>query len=324
MDTQIRGIHHVTAMTSSATKIYRFFTDILGMRLVKKTVNQDDIETYHLYFTDEHGAPGTDMTFFDFPNQAKGKKRTDTISRASFRVPNDEALTFWLERFEKYGITHSEINEHFSKKYLEFEDFDSQAYQLISDENNHGIASGIPWKNSNVPSKYGITGLGPVFVRVKNLDHIRVILENILGFKETAHADAFYQFEVGEGGNGASIIIEHRTDLPDAIEGFGNIHHLALRVADKEALEHWIRLINKVDLPNSGFVDRFYFQSEYFLAASHVLFELATDGPGFFGDEPTETAGEILSLPPFLEEKRAEIEEYVRPFDTSDANKKRE
>lgn len=89
-------------------------------------------------------------------------------------------------------------------------------------------------------------------------------------------------------------------------------------------MEHWIRLINKVDLPNSGFVDRFYFQSEYFLAASHVLFELGTDGPGFFGDEPTETAGEILSLPPFLEEKRAEIEEYVRPFDTSDANKKRE
>lgn len=173
MDTQIRGIHHVTAMTSSATKIYRFFTDILSMRLVKKTVNQDDIETYHLYFTDEHGAPGTDMTFFDFPNQAKGKKGTDTISRASFRVPNDESLTFWLERFEKYGITHSEINERFSKKYLEFEDFDSQAYQLISDENNHGVASGIPWKNSNLPSKYGITGLGPVFVRVKNLDHPR-------------------------------------------------------------------------------------------------------------------------------------------------------
>ena len=126
MDTQIRGIHHVTAMTSSATKIYRFFTDILGMRLIKKTVNQDDIETYHLYFTDDTGAPGTDMTFFDFPNQPKGKK------------------DFWLERFEKYDVAHSAINERFGKKYIEFEDFDNQYYQLISDENNQGVAAGVP------------------------------------------------------------------------------------------------------------------------------------------------------------------------------------
>ena len=159
MDTQIRGIHHVTAMTSSATKIYRFFTDILGMRLIKKTVNQDDIETYHLYFTDDTGAPGTDMTFFDFPNQPKGKKGTDTISRASFRVPSDAALDFWLERFEKYDVAHSAINERFGKKYIEFEDFDNQYYQLISDENNQGVAAGVPWKNSNVPTEFAITGL---------------------------------------------------------------------------------------------------------------------------------------------------------------------
>ncbi len=185
MDTQIRGIHHVTAMTSSATKIYRFFTDILGMRLIKKTVNQDDIETYHLYFTDDTGAPGTDMTFFDFPNQPKGKKGTDTISRASFRVPSDAALDFWLERFEKYDVTHSAINERFGKKYIEFEDFDNQYYQLISDENNQGVAAGIPWKNSNVPTEFAITGLGPVFVRVSQLEHIRLILEKILGFTWT-------------------------------------------------------------------------------------------------------------------------------------------
>lgn len=324
MDTQIRGIHHVTAMTSSATKIYRFFTDILGMRLIKKTVNQDDIETYHLYFTDDTGAPGTDMTFFDFPNQPKGKKGTDTISRASFRVPSDAALDFWLERFEKYDVAHSAINERFGKKYIEFEDFDNQYYQLISDENNQGVAAGVPWKNSNVPTEFAITGLGPVFVRVSQLEHIRLILEKILGFKETDHSGDFYLFEIGEGGNGASIIIEHRTDLPKAIEGFGNIHHLALRVADKEALEYWIQVINKIELPNSGFVDRFYFQSEYFLAAHHVLFELATDGPGFLEDEPAESAGEKLSIPPFLEERREAIEAYVRPFDTSDANKKRE
>ena len=169
MDTQIKGIHHVTAMTSSPTKIYRFFTDILGMRLVKKTINQDDIETYHLYFTDEYGSPGTDITFFAFPNQPQGSKGTDTISRVSFRVPTDEALTYWFKRFEEKNVLHSAIKERFSKKYLEFEDFDHQFYQLISDENNTGVAGGTPWKNSNIPSEYAITGLGPVFVRVSQM-----------------------------------------------------------------------------------------------------------------------------------------------------------
>lgn len=136
MDTQIRGIHHVTAMTSNARKIYRFFTDLLGLRLIKKTVNQDDIETYHLYFTDDLGTAGTDMTFFDFPMIPKGTKGTNSISRTSFRVPSDAALKWWAERFDAHEVAHGQIGERFGKKYLTFEDFDQQSYQLISDENN--------------------------------------------------------------------------------------------------------------------------------------------------------------------------------------------
>lgn len=324
MDTQIRGLHHVTAMTSSAEKIYRFFTDILGLRLAKKTVNQDDIETYHLYFTDDKGAPGTDMTFFDFPGVPKGKKGTNTISRTSFRVPTDASLNYWLERFDQYAVSHGEIQERFGKKYLEFEDFDNQQYQLISDENNQGVASGTPWKNSNVPAEHSITGLGPVFVRVADFELINIVLIRVLEFEETAVDGQFHQFEVGEGGNGATIIVEHREDLSPAEEGFGNVHHLALRVANREALGYWINIINGLEFPNSGFVERFYFQSEYFISSPGVLFELATDEPGFFQDETYEHAGEILSLPPFLEPKRQEIEDYVRPFDTSDANLKRQ
>lgn len=323
MDTQIRGLHHVTAMTSSAEKIYRFFTDILGLRLIKKTVNQDDIETYHLYFTDDLGSAGTDMTFFDFPGIPKGTKGTNTISRTSFRVKDDAALTYWVSRFDDNKIEHGEIKERFGKKYLEFEDFDNQRYQLISDQNNQGVAGGTPWKNSNVPSEHAIVGLGPAFVTIENLEHMTLVLTNVLGFKEIASDGDFHLFEIGEGGNGASIIVEHRDDIPRATEGFGNVHHLALRVADKEALEWWIGRINELEFPNSGFTERFYFASEYFMAAPNVLFELATDGPGFLEDETYETAGEILSLPPFLEPKRQEIEDYVRPFDTSDANKKR-
>lgn len=242
----------------------------------------------------------------------------------SFRVPTDEALTYWFKRFEEKNVLHSAIKERFSKKYLEFEDFDHQFYQLISDENNTGVAGGTPWKNSNIPSEYAITGLGPVFVRVSQMEPLQLLLEQTLEFKLTDQTGAFSLFEVGQGGNGASIIVEQRADLPKAIEGFGNIHHLALRVADEEALRHWIHVINQINVPSSGFVDRFYFQSEYFLAATHVLFELATDGPGFFGDESADTVGEKLSLPPQLESKREEIEAYIRPFDTQDANQQRE
>ncbi|MDH6365679.1 glyoxalase family protein [Enterococcus sp. PF1-24] len=323
MDTQIRGLHHVTAMTSSAEKIYHFFTDILGLRLIKKTVNQDDIETYHLYFTDDLGSPGTDMTFFDFPNIPQGKKGTNSISRVSFRVKNDLALHYWNSRLTEFNIEHGPIQERFGKKHLEFSDFDNQWYQLISDEKNIGVAGGVPWKNSNIPSDYAIIGLGPVFVTVKDFDFSKMVLTEVLEFRQTAQEAAFYQFEIAEGGNGATIILEHREDLPAAEEGFGNVHHLALRVADKAALEFWIKKINQLKFPNSGFVDRFYFASEYFIASPNVLFELATDGPGFLEDETYEHAGEILSLPPAFENKRAEIEDYVRPFDTSDANQKR-
>lgn len=324
MDTQIRGLHHVTAMTSSAEKNYRFFTDILGLRMIKKTVNQDDIETYHLYFTDDTGAPGTDMTFFDFPGIPQGKKGTNTISRTGFRVPSDASLSYWEDRFTQLNVEHSDINERFGKKYLNFNDYDNQLFQLVSDETNQGVTAGTPWKNSNVPAEHSIIGLGPTIVTVSNFDHMKLVLENVLGFKETAEEGTIHQFEVGEGGNGATILVDFRDDLPPAQEGFGNVHHLALRVADDEALQYWIKKINDLEFPNSGFVDRFYFQSEYFMAAPNVLFELATDGPGFLEDETYEHAGEILSLPPFLEPKRQEIEDYVRPFDTSDANKKRQ
>ncbi|GGD01378.1 ring-cleaving dioxygenase [Enterococcus wangshanyuanii] len=323
MNTTIKGIHHVTAMTSSAEKIYEFFTDILGLRLIKKTVNQDDIQTYHLFFADDLGSAGTDMTFFDFPGLPKGTKGTNTISRTSFRVKSDTSLNYWVDRFNKYGIDHGPIQERFGKKYLEFEDFDNQRYQLISDEQNHGVAASVPWKKANVPAEHALIGLGPVFVTVTNFEHMQLVLSDVLDFKLVDAEGSFHLFEVGEGGNGASIIVEHREDLPEAQEGFGNVHHLALRVEDEDALRFWIDKIAKLRFPNSGFVERFYFKSDYFRAAPHILFELATDGPGFLEDETYEAAGEKLSLPPFLEGKRSEIEADVRPFDTSDANNQR-
>ena len=306
----------MTAITSSAEKIYEFFTVVLGMRLVKKTVNQDDIKTYHLYFTDDVGAPGTDMTFFDFPGISKGTPGTNEISKTSFRVPTDEALDYWVKRFDKYEVNHSGVKEQFGKKTLSFTDFDDQRYQLISDQNNVGVASGIPWQKGPVPLEYAITGLGPIFVRTSYFDYIKKLMENILLFKEIDHHESYHLFEMGEGGNGAQVIVENNTSLPQAQQGFGTVHHVAFRVNDRAELEEWQNRLESIKLPNSGYVERYYFGSLYARVAPNILFEFATDGPGFMEDEPYETLGEKLSLPPFLEERRKQIERIVRPIDT--------
>jgi len=312
----LKGIHHVTAITSSAEKNYEFFTYVLGMRLVKKTVNQDDIQTYHLFFADDKGSAGTDMTFFDFPGIPKGVHGTNEISKTSFRVPSDEAIDYWLKRFDRLEVKHTGIKTQFGKKTLSFVDFDDQQYQLISDEENTGVESGTPWQNGPIPLEYAITGLGPIFVRTAHFDYFKEVLEKVMLFKEIDKEGSVHLFEVGEGGNGAQVIVEYNTILPQAIQGFGTVHHTAFRVEDRSVLDEWTKRFESFQFPTSGYVDRHFFESLYVRVAPQILFEFATDGPGFMGDEPYETLGEKLSLPPFLESKRAEIESMVRPIDT--------
>ncbi|WP_017186875.1 ring-cleaving dioxygenase [Alkalibacillus haloalkaliphilus] len=312
----LKGLHHITAITSSAEKNYEFFTYVLGMRLVKKTVNQDDIQTYHLFFADDKGSAGTDMTFFDFPGIPKGSHGTDEIFRSSFRVPSDAALDYWVKRFDRLDVKHEGIQDLFGKKVLPFVDFDDQQYQLVSDEHDEGVASGTPWQDGPIPLEYAITGLGPLHIRVSEFDRMKMILERVYVFKEVDQNDSLYLFEVGEGGNGAQVIIEHNNQLPQARQGYGTVHHAAFRVADETELMKWVDWYSNIKLPNSGVVDRFYFQSLYARVAPQILFELATDGPGFMGDEPYETLGENLALPPFLENQREQIEQKVRHIDT--------
>jgi glyoxalase family protein len=312
----LKGIHHVTAITSSAEKNYEFFTYVLGMRLVKKTVNQDDIQTYHLFFADDTGSAGTDMTFFDFPRIPKGIHGTNEISKTAFRVPSDAALDYWVKRFDRLEVKHTGIKEQFGKKALSFVDFDNQHYQLISDEFNKGVASGMPWENGPIPLEYAITGLGPIFIRIADFKYFKEMIEKVLLFKEIDKEGSFHLFEVGEGGNGAQIVVEHNVLLPQAQQGFGTVHHVAFRVEDRTVLEEWIKRMQSFGFQTSGYVDRHFFESLYTRVTPQILFEFATDGPGFMGDEPYETLGEKLSLPPFLEPKREEIEKSVRPIDT--------
>ncbi|RJP02201.1 ring-cleaving dioxygenase [Exiguobacterium sp. RIT452] len=319
---ELKGIHHVTAITSSAEKNYEFFTNVLGMRLVKKTVNQDDIQTYHLFFADDKGSAGTDMTFFDFPGIPKGTHGTNEIFKTAFRVPTDEALHYWIKRFDKYDVKHRGIKEQFGKKTLSFVDFDDQQYMLISDEHNEGIASGTPWQNGPVPLEFAITGLGPIHIRIAEFDRLKEVLEKAMLMREIDQAGSLHLFEMGQGGNGAQVVVEHNLLLPSGRQGFGTVHHVAFRVEDTAALNEWIERMHNLQFNTSGYVDRFFFESLYARVARGVLFEWATDGPGFLGDEPYETVGEKLSLPPFLESQRQQIEQMVRPIDTVRSTRK--
>ncbi|GAB2536280.1 ring-cleaving dioxygenase [Gracilibacillus alcaliphilus] len=313
----LKGIHHVTAITSSAEENYKFFTYVLGMRLVKKTVNQDDIQTYHLFFADDKGSPGTDMTFFDFPGIPKGQHGTNEIYRTGFRVPSDAAIDYWVKRFDRLGVKHEGVQEQFGKKVLSFVDFDDQQYQLVSDEHNQGVETGVPWQDGPIPLEYAITGLGPIFVRIQDFKYFKQVMEKVLLFNEIDQEAELHLFEVGEGGNGAQVIVEENRDLPMAVQGYGTVHHAAFRIEDKETLHQWDEHYRKFGFQTSGYVDRFFFKSLYTRVAPQILFELATDGPGFMGDEPYETLGEKLSLPPFLEGKRDQIEGMVRHIDTT-------
>jgi len=318
----LKGIHHVTAITSSAEKIYHFFTYILGLRLVKKTINQDDIGTYHLFFADDSGQAGTDMTFFDFQGSGPKSMGTNEISMTGLRVPSDAALNYYYKRFEKFNVKHSDIKMMFDKKVLEFDDFDHQKYMLVSDENNHGIKSGTPWKKGPVPNEFAITGLGPIFLTVANLNNMDMILTDILTFKKISEQTPYTLYETGEGGNGASVILIEDKTSPQAQQGYGAVHHVAFRVNDVEDIHKWIDRLKTFRAPQSGLVDRFYFNSLYTRLYPNILFEFATEGPGFIDDEESyETLGEELALPPKFRGKRKEIESLVRHIDTKRSNK---
>lgn len=317
MTNELLGIHHVTAMTDDAKRNYEFFTEVLGMRLVKKTVNQDDIHTYHTFFADDVGSPGTDMTFFDFPNNPKGVSGTNSISRTGLRVPDDAALDYYLERFEEFGVKHDGIQELFGKKVLPFEEADGQRYQLFSDEENEGVEPGQPWKNGPVPEDKAIYGLGPIEITVSYFDDFKTILTDVYGMKPILEEENIALLDIGAGGHGGQVILK-KDESERGRQGYGQVHHVSFRVKDHDALKAWQAKYDERRMGHSGQVDRFYFEALY-TRVGDILIELSTDGPGFMEDEPYETMGERLSLPPFLEEKRDEIESQIRPFDTTRA-----
>jgi glyoxalase family protein len=313
---QLTGIHHLTAISANAPGNRAFYEGDLGMRLVKKTVNQDDVSAYHLFYADGLASPGTDITFFDWP-AAPERRGTHSIARTALRVAGLDTLEFWRERLAEHGAKHGEIAERDGRLTLDLEDREGQRLSLV-DDNGDGEAH--PWERSPVPAKHQIRGLGPITLSVPDLKPTDAVLTAVMNMRPVRTyphpddpRDSVHVYEMGEGGAGAELHVAVQPGLPAARQGAGGVHHVAFRTPDAE-YDGWAERLRSMRIPNSGKVDRFYFRSLYFREPNGILFEIASDGPGFAADEPLEKLGEKLALPPFLEPRRAEIEAGLKPL----------
>lgn len=313
---QLTGLHHLTAVTAQASRNHKFYTDTLGMRLVKKTVNQDDVSAYHLFYADGLASPGSDLTFFDWP-VGRERRGTHSISRTGLRVSSQAAIDWWLKRFKDLGVAHQLAVERDGRVTVDFEDFEGQRLMLVDDG---GLGEGNAWDKSPVPAEYQIRGLGPVIMSVPELKQTDLVLTRVMNMTpERTYAPvngsntATHVYRMKGEGPAAELHVAVEPNLPAAQQGAGGVHHVAFRTPDAD-YEAWADRLRQLRVPSSGPVDRFYFRSLYFREPNGILFEIASDGPGFTADEPLSSLGEGLALPPFLEPRRKEIEAGLKPL----------
>lgn len=314
---QLTGLHHVTAVTGNTSKNVEFYTHVLGLRLVKQTVNQDDISAYHLFYADERGNPGNDVTFFDWPHIGRNVTGTGTIGTIALRVPGAEALDWWAQHLEENGVQIQSRGEHAGRASILFTSPEGMKLALFDDGN--APTTSEYWDKSPIPQQFAIRGLDAATVIVHQLDSLALVLTQVLGFKQTREyaledENRLVVFETGQGGPGTEVHVEVRPHGMSGNLGIGGVHHIAFRTPNPEEHRLWRARLAEVGLGVTPVIDRFYFKSIYFRVPGGVLFEIATDGPGFATDEDVEHLGEHLALPPFLEGQRAEIEKNLHPL----------
>ena len=309
----VHGIHHVTAIAGDPQTNLDFYAGVLGMRLVKRSVNQDDPGTYHFFYADAEGHPGTDLTFFPWPHVERGRKGAGQIVEVALAVPPG-SLPYWQERLASNGVRPGPVELRFGERALPFEDPHGMSVALV--ESDGALRRPFtPWEAGPVPAAYQVRGLHAVRLWERRLAPSARFLTEVLGFVEQGEEDGWHRFAVDGGGSGYLLDIREVPDAPVGVWGPGVIHHVAWRVTD-EAEE--LRVRTRVELAGrrpTPVIDRFWFKSVYFLEPGGVLYELATDGPGFAVDEDMEHLGERLVLPPWLEPHRASIEAALPPVE---------
>ncbi len=314
---QLTGIHHLTAISANIRENHRFYTQTLGMRLVKRSVNQDDPSAYHLFYADAEGTPGTDLTFFDWP-VPRERRGTRSIVLTCLRVNGEAALQWWAERLEKLNAPHTPIVERDGRLTLRFEDPEGQRLALV-DDGGAGDAP-VPWERSPVPPEFQLRGLGPIVISIPTLSPTDALLTRVFNMRQVRDCPhpanpgaTVHVFGMGPGGPQAELHVAVQPDLPVARQGAGGVHHVAFRSPDAD-YDAWAERLREFDIPNSGKVDRYWFRSLYVREPNGVLFEIATDGPGFAVDEDPATLGEKVVLPPFLEPQREQILADLQPI----------
>jgi glyoxalase family protein len=308
----VRGLHHVTAIAGPAQENLDFYAGILGMRLVKKSVNQDDPGTYHLFYADAEGHPGSDLTFFPWSHLAPSREGHGLSTEVSLTVPAG-SLPFWVSRLERYGTRASPIESRFGERVLPLVDPHGLKVALVESAGAR-TRTFTPWDDSPIPAEHQIRGLDGARVRERELDLTTGFLTKVLGFKALGSEGGWHRYGVEGGGSGRYLDVQAAPESRRGAWGVGSIHHLAWRVDDGG---HQLEVRQQIDDAGrrpTPVIDRFWFQSVYFLEPGGVLFELATDGPGFAVDEHPEHLGEALVLPPWLESQRSAIEKALPPL----------
>ena len=308
--TAITGIHHVTAISGDAQENLDFYAGVLGMRLVKRSVNQDAPDTYHLFYADGAGHPGSDLTFFPFQNAAPGRKGTGLGVEIALAVPAG-SLDYWHERLMRQGARVGNRETRRGEDVLTLIDPHGQELALVATRDPREFT---PWNRSPVPAEYQVRGLDSVRLWERDLQLTARFLTDVLGFAAFGEEDGWHRFGVGTGGSGTRLEVKELPNEARGSWGVGTMHHVAWRMPD-DATELAVRArIADAHRRPTEVIDRFWFKSVYFLEPGGVLFELATDGPGFTADEDLDTLGERLVLPPWLESQRAAIEAELPPL----------
>jgi glyoxalase family protein len=307
----VSGIHHITAISGNASRNNDFYTRVLGLRFVKKTVNFDDPTTYHLYYGDETGQPGTILTFFPWEHAAAGRSGVGHALETAFAVPAS-SIGFWTHRFVERGVAHDPPSRRFDQSVLAFTDPDGMRLALVGT----GEAQNEPVRSQGrVPPEHAIRGFFGVTLLLEDGGATSAILTDVLGFRPGKRDGALVRF-------GADAAIGNHVDIREAQEflpgrmGRGSVHHIAFRVKDDAMQARMARKLTRDHgVPTTEQIDRQYFRSVYFREPGGLLFELATDQPGFLVDESAENLGHALKLPPFLESRRAELEASLPPLE---------
>lgn len=307
MEDKILGLHHITAIAGDAKRNLDFYTRVLGLRLIKKTVNFDDPGTYHFYFGNEEGTPGTILTFFPWGDIVPGRRGARMATEIGYSVP-EGSLDFWRKRFDEYHVTYNKPAEKFGEPYLTFLDPDGLKLELIIPKNQD---TRKPWETAEVPAGVATRGFHSITLTLNDIKPTAAILTEVFGYQLVEQQVNRYRYSTSVIGQAAIVdLVEVPGERPGHVAG-GTIHHVAFRVKNNEVLMQYRQKVARRGLNITEQIDRNYFYSLYFREPGGVLFEIATDNPGFTADEELQELGKNLKLPAQYERRRTEIEKVL-------------